>query len=219
MPVSPKYFADFNENGIYHVYNRTNNYERLFINDDNRQYFLNQFYKYLSSFLDTYCWCLLPNHFHALVKIKPESLIRESLNKIEPRTIYISEKRFLTGEICVSELVEGAFKRFFQSYALAFNKVHNRSGNFFNKPFKRVEVSEDSYLTQIVIYIHANPVKHGLVQDFSNYYWSSWNSYLSNAPSKLLREDVLEWFGGKDAFIKAHHELTKYYYEAGGAID
>ena len=40
MPIPLKYLAEFNENGIYHVYNRTNNREKLFLNDENRQFFL-----------------------------------------------------------------------------------------------------------------------------------------------------------------------------------
>ena len=64
------YLANFYENGIFHVYNRTNNKEILFKTEENRLYFLKQFAKYLSPFLDTFCWNLLPNHFHFLVQIK-----------------------------------------------------------------------------------------------------------------------------------------------------
>ena len=39
MPIPEKYLADFDENGIYHVYNRTNNMERLFLSDENRHFF------------------------------------------------------------------------------------------------------------------------------------------------------------------------------------
>ncbi|MGN6491819.1 MAG: transposase [Agriterribacter sp.] len=219
MPISPKYFADFSEDGIYHVYNRTSNHESLFLTDDNRHFFLNQYQKYLSSYLDTYCWCLLPNHFHFLVKVKPETSIRSYLDNIELKALSITEKGFLQKGISTSELVEYAFKRFFQSYALAFNKVHNRTGNLFYKPFKRVQINDNSHFAQAVIYIHANPVKHNIIKDFSKYYWSSWNSYMSNTPSKLLREEVLEWFGGKDAFIKAHYSLTQFYYESEVGID
>ncbi len=70
------YSADFYENGIFHVYNRTNNRELLFRSDDNYLYFLKQYDKYLHPFLDTYCWNLMPNHFHLLVRVKSTEAIK-----------------------------------------------------------------------------------------------------------------------------------------------
>ena len=40
MPIPNKYLADFEEDSIYHIYNRTNNKEKLFLSDDNRVYAL-----------------------------------------------------------------------------------------------------------------------------------------------------------------------------------
>ena len=40
MPIPAKYLADFTENGIYHIYNRTNNKEKLFLSNENRLFFL-----------------------------------------------------------------------------------------------------------------------------------------------------------------------------------
>jgi hypothetical protein len=56
-------------------------------------------------------------------------------------------------EITFSQLVEQTFKRFFQSYALAFNKQHNRKGNLFYKPFKRIKIEKDTQFTMALIYI------------------------------------------------------------------
>jgi putative transposase len=53
--MNKTYFADFYENGIFHVYNRTNNKELLFQSDENRHWFLKQYAKYLHPFLDTFC--------------------------------------------------------------------------------------------------------------------------------------------------------------------
>ena len=68
--MNDKYLANFAEAGIYHVYNRTNNKELLFKTDENRLYFLRQYAKYLEPFVDTFCWTLLPNHFHFYYKGK-----------------------------------------------------------------------------------------------------------------------------------------------------
>ena len=97
--------------------------------------------------------------------------------------------------------------------------MYNRQGNLFYKPFKRIKVDRDSQFTQAVVYIHANPLKHQLVKDFSLYKWSSWKSLLSESPTRLLRKELLEWFGGKDLFIKTHLDLSKYYYSSDLTIE
>jgi putative transposase len=212
MPIHKKYSADFFEHGIYHVYNRTNNRELLFLSDENRYSFLEKYMKILSPFLNTYSWCLLPNHFHSLVRIKAITSIREAL-QIQPfQDLTLTEKKFIDERTDLSTLLEQTFKRFFQSYSLSFNNLHERKGNLFYRPFKRVEVAEDSHFTQSVLYIHANPVKHQLVEDFRDYPWSSWNSLAGDGPTELLRNELWNWFGGKPRFISIHEEMIKYQY-------
>ncbi len=97
--------------------------------------------------------------------------------------------------------------------------MYNRQGNLFYKPFKRIEVEKDTQLTHTVVYIHANPLKHQIVKDFTLYKWSSWRSHLSESPTRLLRKELLEWFGGKELFIKTHKDLSKYYYSIDTAIE
>ncbi len=219
MPIPGKYLADFEEHGIYHVYNRTNNKEKLFLADENHYFFLRKYAEHLASFLDTFCWCLLPNHFHLLVRIKPVNSIISNLERKDHKDLTLTEKKFLDKGVTTSELVEQSFKRFFQSYALSFNKMYKRKGNLFYKPFKRVEVKKDSHLTQAIIYIHANPVKHKLISDFTQYRWSSWKSILSEAPTQLLRNEIIEWFGSRTLFISAHKEMAKDYEESDSAIE
>jgi len=77
MKNKTNYTANFYDEGIFHVYNRTNNKELLFRSEENRLYFLRQYHKYLHPFLDTFCWNLLPNHFHFLVRIKSAEAIKK----------------------------------------------------------------------------------------------------------------------------------------------
>lgn len=219
MPVPDKYLADFDEHCIYHVYNRTNNNEKLFLNDENRAFFLRKYKQHLSAYTDTYCWCLLPNHFHFLIRIKPLSTITGSITTKPESDRTITENKLILKQCTLSEFIEQGFKRFFQSYSLAFNKTHNRKGNLFYRPFKRLEVIRESHFTNTIIYIHANPLKHKLTDNFETYHWSSYKSYISDAPSDLLREEVIDWFGNKDQFIKAHYDLTQYYYDSDISIE
>ena len=219
MPIPDKYLADFEEGEIFHVYNRTNNHEHLFLNDDNRQYFLRRYTELLSSFLDTFSWSLLPNHFHFLVRVKPKTAILSFLQNLKNDQLTITEKKFIENQISLSQLIEHEFRRFFQSYALAFNKTHQRSGNLFYKPFKRVKIEKEAHFTMAIIYIHSNALKHGIVKDFTKYRWSSWNSIISNQPTLLARQEVIEWFGNINNLIKVHKEMSRYYFDCAIAIE
>jgi putative transposase len=209
MPIPSKYLVDFQEHGIYHVFNRTNNQEKLFLSDDNRHFFLKKYNKYLSPYSETYAWCLLPNHFHFLIKIKSIETIKEILCSGEQSTLSSIEQKFMRDEISISQLIENAYKRFFQSYALAFNKVHNRKGNLFYKPFKRLEIENESHFNQVIIYIHTNPTKHKISNDFTTWKWSSYQTILSNSKTSVPRQEILNWFGGIEQFEKIHHETSE----------
>ena len=150
---------------------------------------------------------------------KSAASIKQYLLRKEQQQLTITERKFLKDEITLSELIEHVFKRFFQSYALAFNKQHERKGNLFYKPFKRVRIETDDQFIQAVIYIHANSVKHGLTKNLSDYKWSSWQTVLSSAPTALLRNELLNLFGGKELFIKTHNEQTNYYYIVEAVIE
>ena len=109
-------------------------------------------------------WCLMPNHFHILIKEIQENGITEFMRKLT------------TG------------------YSMYFNKKYNRSGALFQGKFKSEHITEDRYLKYIFSYIHLNPVKlvpgeskwkeYGLedkerVEIFlKNYEYSSFKNYL-----------------------------------------
>lgn len=219
MKNKSNYTADFYDGGIFHVYNRTNNKELLFKSTDNRLYFLKQFQKYLHPFLDTFCWNLLPNHFHFLVQIKSTEAIKKYLQTLPSQTLKPIEKKYLTDTVTTELLLELEWKRFFNSYAMAFNKQHKRNGNLFQRPFKRIEVMKESHFTQAVIYIHANAQHHKLCNNFTEHKWSSWHTMLSNMPTHIMREEVLAWFGGRQQFIDTHKSMTQYYYNSDISIE
>jgi putative transposase len=57
----------------YHIYNQGNNRENIFFKEKNYDYFLHLFKKYIVPITETYAYCLLPNHFHFLLRIKIEN--------------------------------------------------------------------------------------------------------------------------------------------------
>jgi putative transposase len=65
---SVNYYALFEPNDFYHVYNRTNNKETLL----GSLLFLSLYWELLEPFVHTYAYCLMGNHFHLAIGIKSE---------------------------------------------------------------------------------------------------------------------------------------------------
>ncbi|HRP60464.1 MAG TPA: transposase, partial [Vicingus sp.] len=51
----------------YHIYNRANGSEKIFLNEENYLFFLQKYIEYIHPIAETYCYCLMPNHFHFLI--------------------------------------------------------------------------------------------------------------------------------------------------------
>ena len=102
--------------------------------------------------------------------------------------------------------IEKAFKDFFISYAKGINKALGRTGSLFQSKFKKKEITDNAYFKGIIQYIHANPIKAGLCNAYTDYKYSSYNAIINSGETKLKRQDVLEWFGNREEFIKVHEE-------------
>ena len=160
MPINSKYLAPFVAGEFFHVYNRTNGSHKLFREADNYKYFIKEFEKYLSGVLDIYSYCLLPSHFHYMVKIKPLVEMQPFLNFIKCQ---------LTD---INKIVVKQFQAFFTSYTMAFNQFHDRQGSLFNHKFRRVAVDSIEAVKNCICYIHSNPVHHSLTKNFVEYTWN-----------------------------------------------
>jgi len=180
------------ESGIfYHIYTHANGSENLFRSEENYRFFLERYAKYISPVADTYSYCLMPNHLHLLVRIKQgETETFQKFGSFGKFEKYISKQ----------------FANLFSSYTQAYNKVYNRRGSLFIPNFKRKEIKDEEGFTKIIHYVHANPVHHGFVGSIEEWRWSSYHSLISDKPTLLQRNDVLEWFYGKDEFIRFHKQ-------------
>jgi putative transposase len=204
MPINEKYLARFEEGRIYHVYNRTNNKEKLFLNDENYAYFLRRVSVYITPFFEIFAWTLLTNHFHMMVKVKEEKVIKKFLQNKATEERTKNDDKYLENKIELNEFLGTQWQKLFTSYAMAFNKMYNRSGNLFYRPFKRIVVDNEKFLTRLAIYIHTNAQKHNIVNDFRKYKWSSWHTYLTDGSTNLNKGFLLDFFGGLENFKLAH---------------
>jgi REP element-mobilizing transposase RayT len=167
----------------YHIYNRGNNRENLFVENRNYPYFLTLYEKHITPIADTYAYCLMRNHFHLLVRIKETSQVL--------KTCEVSQK----------------FSNFFNAYAKAINKGYGRTGSLFEERFGRIPVMSTSYFENLIFYIHFNPQKHCFVTDFREWYWSSYQELIGNGPTGLKRDDVLCLFGDVQGFEDFHRGM------------
>ncbi|WP_434981415.1 transposase [Daejeonia sp. YH14] len=191
-PIEPDCF--------YHLYNRGVNGEVLFKTERNYHFFLRKIKENLLSVCDLYAYCLMPNHFHLLVKIKSEDELK-SLVKV-PHLDKAKE-----GLHAPKNIFSKQFSKVFNSYSQAYNKENNRHGALIESPFKRKRIDSEEYLRKCVVYIHQNPKG----EDFTNDPYSSYRDLLAgNAASLEKGEEVIRWFGDRENFIFCHQKEAEY---------
>jgi len=168
----------------YHFYNRGNNKENLFIEEDNYFYFLSLIKKYLSSIAIIYSYCLLPNHFHLILRIKEDTFLPENIKK---------------GKTAIHQ----PFSNLFNAYTKAFNKKYNRTGSLFQKHPKRILIKNETYLRNLIVYVNTNPSHHEIA-NFSEYKFSSYQALISSKPTLLNRNELIKLFDDLDNFKYVH---------------
>ena len=189
-PIEPDRF--------YHIYNRGINGELIFKSTRNYSFFLEKVKENLMEICDIYAYCLMPNHFHLLVRIKSDNEL-ENLVKVQ----YLDQ---VGGLHSPQNIFSKQFARIFNSYSQAFNKENNRHGALIESPFKRKLITSEDYLRQCIIYIHQNPI----TEDFTKFRYSSYKSILSNSETLLKRNEVVELFDNKENFVFCHNKETDY---------
>ncbi len=194
---------DYKQFGIgeyFHIYNRGNGKNNVFLDEEDYRFFILKLNQNL--FPDTYktkysystplpkesfsiiCYCLMPNHFHFLIR--------------QNREIPISK---LMLKVCTS-------------YSKYFNKKYKSVGHIFQDQFKQIWVDDNSYLVWLSAYIHENPKVAGLASNSTDYNWSSYSDFagLNRGPIKCDREVIMEQFTSfKDysGFVDSSVEIMK----------
>ena len=195
----------------YHLFNHANGRENLFLEPKNYDFFLGRLSLHVLPVAHIYAYCLMPNHFHLLLKIRDEQELTTYFLQKEVAAESVSDflqqtaVKQINGEVLIKK-VSKSFSNLFNSYTQAFNKMYDRRGSLFIPNMKREEVTNDGSFCKVVHYIHANPVHHQFVKAIDKWPHSSYRILLSKAVTKLDREYVLNIFGGLDWFIKYHQQ-------------
>lgn len=173
---------------FYHIYNRGSEKRDIFTQPRDYSRFQKTFYYYhlfgpkpsFSKFaksdlnlfkpdpnkklVEMICYCLMPNHFHFLVKQLKDNGISTFMSQLS------------------------------NSYTKYFNTKYKRIGALFQGSFKAVLVKTDEQLVHLSRYIHLNPVVSGLVKNLNSYKWNSYPEYISGAKVYCSSEEILNFY-------------------------
>jgi putative transposase len=156
------------EGAIYHVMNRGDRREAIFIGDEDRHLFLRTLGEACAKTdWQAHAWCLMNNHFHLVIETPQPNLV-------------------------------AGMKWFLGTYTARFNRRHKLTGHLFAGRYKAliVDGSGNGYLKTVCDYVHLNPVRAELLsleQSLSAFPWSSYPEYLKKPSRRVswLRVDRL----------------------------
>lgn len=107
------------------------------------------------------CYCLMPNHFHLLIKQLNDGGITEFIAKLS------------------------------NSYTKYFNTKNRRVGPILQGEFKSILVESNEQLLHLSRYIHLNPLVSGLVDNLEKYLWSSYPEYISTTAEGICSKKII----------------------------
>ena len=147
----------------YHLYNRGAHRQSIFRETDNYLFVLGNIKKYIHELsLTVIAYCLMPNHYHLFVR---------------------QEADYPAGKL--AQLV-------FNSYVKAYNKRYEHSGTLFEGPYDAQIIDNESYLLHVCRYIHANPVKDGLVENPEEWPYSNYLEWIGRRAGTLVDREFIK---------------------------
>ena len=203
------YWHKYDEGFCYHIYNRCTTEINLFQSAEMCDFFLHRLKKYVEPFIHVYAYCLMPNHFHLLVRIKNKSEIKEaSIDYNESNKL----KQFHANEIALNDVIEDQMRRLFSRVVLRFNKITKRIGPVFTERMKRISLHSELEVIDRLCYIHHNPIHHLFAIRFENWEYSSYNSFINGKHLFLGQKEInANFFRNQNEFIETHerYKLNK----------
>lgn len=215
MPTPVALKAPFFYQSHYHIVFKSIDGLLLFNKSSDYNLFLQRFLNFLQPFIDIWAFILLQNHVHLIIHVKTEKNIKEYLGKLPvPLQTKVMQKLMVSDKhaALIDELIERQFNSFMVSYVNSTNNQTGKQGGFFQKPFKRILIADESHLQQAIIYVHANAQKHGLAKDFRSFQHCSYYSIISGNSAFVDTSAVLTFFKGKEAFIEQHRLQVEQFY-------
>ena len=165
MPLARKDTIQWLPGNYYHIYSRGARQRGIFREDANYLFVLEKMGKYCQTFdLTPIAYCLMPTHYHFLIR--------------------------QDGENPAGLLPQ----RIFNSYTKAYNKRYQESGTLFEHRYQVKHVTDEKYLLHLCRYIHANPVKDGIVTGLDDWSYSNYPEWIGARDGKLFDREFVETY-------------------------
>ncbi len=163
---------------LMQFYERHHPYQFSRLNHQERLEFITK--KSGEPIVDIVCYCLMPNHYHLILKQLKDGGISEFFSKIA------------------------------DGYTKYFNIVYERVGPLFQGPFKAVHIEDNKQLLHLSRYIHINPAVSSLVKKAEDYPWSSYREYLNRSGGFCQKEIITGQFKLISQYQKFVNDYTDY---------
>ena len=173
------------KSGFYHIVFRGINHQNIFEEEQDFEYML-EILKNLKQEMrfQIHAYCLMTNHVHILLKENQ------------------------TGDIST------IIKRLLTKYVMKFNRKYQRNGALIGSRYKSKVVEVDEYFIPLIVYIHQNPLRAGIVKKLENYRYSSYCEYIGKR--KFVDIQLSLEMLGKKEWIKAHQQLVENKFQVEG---
>lgn len=146
----------------FHVYNRAPNNGLVFSDLGSYLYFVKIVKENLEKYdISIISYCLMPNHFHILVRIHKEYSLSPFIRQI------------------------------LNTYVQGHNRFVKRTGPLFEGRTKYKLISEEKYLLQVSRYIHLNPVKANIVKDPAEWPYSNYLEWIGQRNGTLVSQSFI----------------------------
>lgn len=215
----------------YHIFNHANGFENIFRKEENYYFFLEKYWLYISPIAETYAYCLMPNHFHLVVRIRKREVLAELIrnnnfskvsnleksNRVnqyefdKTKSVNFGKVKNRVEDREIEKYLSKQFANLFSCYTQSFNKVYNRMGSLFIKNFKREPIFNKTYFLNVIVYTHRNPIHHGFCKSFEQWEYSSYNNIVNGVQNLTETSKLLKLAGGMDSFIELHQRALENY--------
>ena len=203
-------------NCSYHIFNHANGFENIFTVDDNYRFYLDKYQPYILPIAETYAYCLLPNHFHLVVRIRRREVLEEVFRNFKSTNFskFPNLEKVEVTDNMIEYYISKQFANLFSCYTQSFNKVNKRRGSLFLKNFRREPIENKAYFLNAVIYTHRNPVHHAFCDRYTDWSYTSFCE-IKERNSQIIEVDkLLRMFGGRDSFIDLHEQSANKFRES-----
>jgi REP-associated tyrosine transposase len=170
----------YKDDCIYHIYNRGKEEELVFFNDSNYKSLIRKMiHNYERYDVSIIAFCLMPNHYHLLLRQNPEGSISEFLETV------------------------------FSAFSKTVKKEQEISGDLFDFNPKAVEIKNQDVLQKLIWYIHHNPLKATLVRRIDNWKFSNFPECVGMRNAFPCDESVINKVYGSTEEYKKYTDKSK----------